>query len=69
MLQPVLRHSFQPCLSAVLLGDALLHLLQVIWEQNPSILDIYADLKVTEKAQKVDIGAVEGKIMALKQGN
>ncbi|OEH75059.1 formin homology 2 domain-containing protein [Cyclospora cayetanensis] len=46
----------------------LAKLTEVIWEQNPSILDIYNELKICEKGQKVDVGAIEGKIVALKQG-
>ncbi|XP_026191546.1 protein cappuccino [Cyclospora cayetanensis] len=46
----------------------LQYLCDVIWEQNPSILDIYNELKICEKGQKVDVGAIEGKIVALKQG-
>ncbi|CDI80128.1 hypothetical protein EAH_00049260, partial [Eimeria acervulina] len=46
----------------------LQYLCDIIWEQNPEILNIYGELKICEKAQKFDVGAVEGKILNLKQG-
>ncbi|CDJ39733.1 hypothetical protein ETH_00024605 [Eimeria tenella] len=46
----------------------LQYLCDIIWEQNPALLDIFSELKICDKAQKIDIGAVEGKIQALKQG-
>lgn len=40
----------------------------MIWEQNPEALNIYQELKVCDKAQRVDMQGIEGRISNLKSG-
>ncbi|PFH35991.1 hypothetical protein BESB_056420 [Besnoitia besnoiti] len=46
----------------------LQYICDIIWEQKPTALSIYEDLKICDKAQRVDLQGVEGKISLLKAG-
>ncbi|EPR61339.1 formin domain-containing protein [Toxoplasma gondii GT1] len=46
----------------------LQYICDIIWEQQPTALNIYEDLKICDKAQRVDMQGIEGRISNLKAG-